>query len=91
MQYVSNLSYITIPAHTHTHTSAEPAGLEHGRKRHGSHSKSISLELIFKTKGVEQKVTISPVHRTQKKSVEWLRALKKVCNAVVLAMRFAVV
>ena len=43
-----------------------------------SHSKTIALELIYKTKGIEQKITISPAHRTLKKSVEWLRALKKV-------------
>lgn len=61
----------------HPNTESEPTG-EHGKKRHGSHSKSISLELIYKSKGIEQQITISPVHRTQKKSVEWLRALKKV-------------
>ena len=69
-----NSFYILV----HLTPLADPSGLEHGRKRHGSHSKSISLELSYKCKGTEQKVVISPVHHTQKKSVEWLRALKKV-------------
>ena len=62
---------------THTHTHSEPSG-EHDRKRYGSHSKNIALEVAYKTKDGEQKITISPAHRTQKKSIEWLRALKKV-------------
>lgn len=74
----SRLLYLYTHPPVHT-TTSEPSGVEHGRKRHGSHNKSIALELIYKVKGVEVQVTISPAHRTQKKSVEWLRALKKVC------------
>ena len=74
--YIPTRLYTPPSVHT---TTSEPSGVEHGRKRHGSHSKSIALELIYKVKGVEVQVTISPAHRTQKKSVEWLRALKKVC------------
>ena len=62
---------------------SEPSGEHSGRKRHGSHSKTIALELIYKSRGIEQQITISPAHRTLKKSVEWLRALKKVRDPVI--------
>lgn len=50
-----------------------------GRKRSGSHGKNISLELIYKSGGLEQKIVLSPSSANAKKTaVEWLRALKKV-------------
>ena len=50
-----------------------------GRKRSSSATKNISLELIYKSGGLEQKVTFSPsVSHSRKHSVDWLRSLKKV-------------
>ena len=52
-----------------------------GRKRSSSSTKNISLELVYKSGGLEQKVTLSPsVSHSRKLSVDWLRALKKVLS-----------
>ena len=57
------------------------AGHEPGRKRSSSSTKNISLELLYKSGGLEQKMTLSPsVSHSRKASVEWLRSLKKVLS-----------
>lgn len=54
------------------------AGHEPGRKRSSSSTKNISLELLYKSGGLEQKMILSPsVSHSRKASVEWLRSLKK--------------
>ena len=54
-------------------------GGEGPKKRSGSVTKSISLELVYKSGGLEQNITLSPaMSHSRKQSVEWLRAFKKV-------------
>ena len=50
------------------------------KKRSGSNPKNISLEIVYKSGGLEQKLVLSsPISsHTRKLSNEWLRALKKV-------------
>ena len=49
------------------------------KKRSGSNSKSISLELTYKSGGLEHKLVLSPAtSQSRKQGTEWLKALKKV-------------
>ena len=50
------------------------------KKRSGSNPKNISLEIVYKSGGLEHKLILSPPmsSHTRKPSNEWLRALKKV-------------
>ena len=61
--------------------SAEHVGVKpDSRKRSGSSGKTISLQLVYKSGGLEQKVILSPCtsHHQKKPAVEWLKSLKKV-------------
>lgn len=50
------------------------------KKRSGSNPKRISLELVYKSSGLEHKLILSPAtsHSKNHQASEWLRALKKV-------------
>ena len=57
------------------------------KKRSGSNPKSISLELVYKSGGLEQKLVLSPApSHPRKQGSEWLRALKKVCVCVCMCV-----
>ena len=51
-----------------------------GRKRRsGSNPKNISLELTYKSGGLEHKLVLSPaMSHARKQGAEWLKSLKKV-------------
>ena len=49
------------------------------KKRSGSNPKNISLELTYKSGGLEHKLVLSPAtSHARKQGAEWLKSLKKV-------------
>ena len=82
--YTHVLLNIDLSSYTHTHTHIPAAGAaaqedESRKKRAGSNTKRMSLELVYKSGGLEHKIVLSPsTSPPRKHATEWLRALKKV-------------
>ena len=82
--YTCSTKHRSLLLHTHTHTHIRAAGAaaqedESRKKRAGSNTKRMSLELVYKSGGLEHKIVLSPsTSPPRKHATEWLRALKKV-------------